>query len=265
MTPAAEDAFADFVADCGADCHRIPKACETYLMRYMARFPDEQNLLLLGLKAGLPDALLRHPGDESYDGFLSHMGEKFAHHVGVPIEHGKWTAGAWAFAVGRPVGWVQEDIEAANDTIKQAAYATPTERNPRLTQFLFTAIVVGGGFLGGFLATAFLPLVMMMVDSALESEYDAEKPKETTMLLLFVFVICMMVGLMSAAATWLGWWFGQGREYPWNGFAVAFGAAFTTTMILLFAFPLPVKPFVLFFAVFGATYKTAARGGRDIG
>jgi hypothetical protein len=238
VTAAAEDAFAEFVADCGTEAHAMPATCQTYLEQYMAQHPEERDLLLAGLQVGVPRHILKHDGGVGYDDHLSQIAEKFVGAAGIAPEEAKWAVGAWAYAVGRPVGW-----ECTKDDNLGRVY-TEAPRESLVAKSLITAIVVSGGFLG-----AIVPAVAFAVMFSFG---------HVGMFLLILLGTC----LWCAGAAWGGWWFGRGNEYPWGGFAVAFGAAFTTGCILVFVLSPLIKPFVLFSAVFGACYKTAARGGK---
>jgi hypothetical protein len=238
VTATAEDAFAEFVTDCGPEAHAMPATCQTYLEQYMANFPEERDLLLAGLQVGVPRHILKHDGGVGYDDYLSTIADKFVGAAGISADEAKWTVGAWAYAVGRPVG-----TEIVKDSDLGRMYSE-APKHDYVASYIITAIVVAGGFFGGFIPGCFYA-----------GFFSGGNPAAFGLILLGT---C----LWTSAAAYGGWWFGRGNEYPWGGFAVAFGAALSTGLILAFVLHPFIKPFVLFSAVFGAVYKTANRAGK---
>lgn len=255
MNAAAEDAFAEFVADCGNDAYAIPASCITYLNQYMVKFPAERDLLLAGLQVGVPRHIMKHDGGVGYDDHLSQIADKFVAAADITPAEAQWAVGAWAYAVGRPVGFVLEKDENLG-----RVYADDRPKSQAVANTIITAIVVSGGFFGGLFA-GFIFALFAAAGAAASSAASGYQPKAEDTVGL-VLMMTLGIALLCAGAAWGGWWFGHGSNAPWRGFAVSFGTSFTTILILIFVLSIFVKPFVLFGAVFGACYKTAARGGQ---
>jgi hypothetical protein len=263
MTEAAEAAVSEFAADCGADIFKMKNSCETYLQQYLRDHPVEQELMIAGLRVGIPDRIARVDDFAGYDDFLSELAVKFERAASTDAAAAKWTVGAWAFALGRPVGYVPE--EKRSDLGRVYDDPAPARFNGAVKTVMI-GIVMAGGFLGGTIALCLFPLIDLLVDF----NYDTlDKPEGEYSLPLFV--ICLLLGLVNgvlcALAALGGWLYGRGNEYPWNAFGVAFGASFPGFWLYMFVgicLPLPVKLILYWASIFLAVYKTAARGGRDL-
>jgi hypothetical protein len=264
FSPEAEDAFAEFAADCGREAYKTPSACETYLNQYLEKYPTELELLIAALRVGVPKRIAAQDARVGYDDFLSQLADKFAAAAHTDREAATWAVGAWAFAVGKPVGFVGGAADPTAGRVYEDAGPPPNER---LVRRAMAMIVTAGGFLGGAVGAALLPVLVMASDVAAAYHsrgthvMSAEMTQDVTVLL--VLGLMVGAGLIAALGAMAGWWMGQGEERPWATFGVAFGTALTTTMFLLFCLTPILKPVILFGAVFGATYKSAARGGRE--
>lgn len=264
IDPKAEEAFAEFIERCGTDSWKIPSSCETFLTQYLAKFPAELELLVAALRVGVAKRIAGQDARVGYDDFLSQLADKFATAAGTDREAATWVVGAWAFGVGKPVGYAPPEEKPA------AGRRYDPEGSPPDDKFVYrvmTLIVVGGGALGAAIGAACLPIILMATDVAVDHYKNGMYFRQSAMSdgATLLLVLAMMVGAAAVGAlgAWAGWYMGSGAENPWASFGVACGAAFTTTVLLVFFVTAVLKPVVLFGAVFGATFKSAARGGRE--
>ncbi|QEL21089.1 EscU/YscU/HrcU family type III secretion system export apparatus switch protein [Limnoglobus roseus] len=260
--------FFELIKDCGADVIRMPSSCRVYLGRYLANHPDEADLLVAVLQDGIPGRLMAYEA-VGYTDFLKAQTEEFA--AKHSPEDARWAVDTWAMALGRPRGfrYVAPDIDPAD------LYPDP-ERDKQHDNFVKAAMlfIVGlGGFFGTFMAVALIPIIMWsfefrlatinggMVDHMMEQEAANDYA-----IFLVAFIAAAGFGIVGAAGAVTGWLFAGGEEEPWATSAVASGTAFTCVFFCLFGMfmcclPPLVFPIIHIVCVFGATYKSAARGG----
>lgn len=262
MTPEAENAVAEFAADCGADIYQMTQSCETYLQQYLANFPAEQELMIAALRVGVPTRIAAHDARAGYDDFLSELGEKFAEAAHTDADAAKWTVGAWAFALGKPVGYVPPELRADGGRVYRDARP---DKYAAVGDALVTGIAVSGAFIGGFLAFALMPVLWLAVDVhfALMEDHLAEDEVKAHMPSMIVCTIAGLVnGVLATAAAYGGWRYGRGDSRPWQTFGATLGTSlFSAWMYMLIVFiPLPITFIFYYASIFMVTFKTAARG-----
>ncbi|MGL4421608.1 MAG: hypothetical protein ACRCZF_13150 [Gemmataceae bacterium] len=256
MTPEAEEAIAEFARDCGPDIWKMRQSCETYLHNYLVKFPVEHELMLAALTLGVPERIVRFGDSDGYDAFLGELAEKFEHAAHTDAEAAKWTVGAWAFSLGKPLGYVKVELE--NDGKVYAAALDP--KKVRLEQNLMTLIVIGGGGIGGICAVLTLPVLFLLVDLTHDG-VDYLNSELGVGLAIFLLMMALFDGVVAAFASFVGWYMGRGDRKPWASASAAFGTAFGTSMVLTMLGSLFLRPIFLFASVFTVVYKTSARGG----
>jgi hypothetical protein len=267
MSPEVDAAFAEFVHDCGRDIYKMPTSCELFLNQYLAKFDNERELLMAGLVTGVPRHILKHPGGIGYDDHLAVIAEKFVGATGLDLPTAQWVVKAWAFAVGQPVGYAPERQAGAGRVYVDPHQPKGDEGSLKV---FMASIVTAGGFLGGVLGGAMLPLVLMAVEVATEYHtrggpmnqgFSSGVRSSAAVTVMVVVVAMVVVGGASGLGALAGWVLGRGEEHPWATFGVAFGTALATNLVVMFCLgPILGAP-VQFFCVFGAVYRSAARGG----
>lgn len=264
--------FFELIKDCGTDLIRMPSSCRIYLNRYLAHHPDEADLLAAVLLAGVPNRLLAYEATSGYTDFLNAQIEEFVQTSHLTPPDAKWAVDTWATALGRPRGF-----KYVPPVVDPAEFYPDPEKDKKYDNFVKAAmlfIVAAGGFFGTFMAVALMPVIawafevqviaqggMMFGGDLLEEQRDNQLG-----IFLIAFVAAAGFGVVGAAAAIMGWLFAGGEEEPWATAAVASGTAFTSVFACIFALflccvPPLFFPFIHIFCVFGATYKSAARGG----
>jgi hypothetical protein len=248
----------------GADIIAMPASCAVYLNRYLANTPAECELLVRALHRGVPRDLNAYTNEDGYDDFVDAVIDQLAQQQSWPREDAQWAVEAWAEALGRPRGFVYEppaEIQKYHDVVVNRTHE-------KLAQGAMLAIVGGGAFLGGFLATAIVPIFMWALDgerfSISSGEHGANELKKELDLAYWigVFIVAGIVGLIGAVASIVGWVLAGGDERPWATASVAFGTALAMVFIAGFGpFPGLVRPIAFFVSIFTASYKCSARGG----
>ncbi len=262
----ARQLFFELIKDCGVDVIRMPSSCRIYLNRYLANYPAEADLLVAVLQAGVPTRLVAYE-QIGYTEFLKGQTEDFATAANVPLDDARWAVDTWADSLGRPRGfqYVAPQYDPA-DLYPDPEAATQHDHFVKAAMLFIVGL---GGFFGTFMAVALVPVIMWSFDFriALVAEQFAERDAdgEWTMFLV-AFIAAAGFGIVGAAAAVTGWLFAGGEEQPWSTAAVASGTAFSSVFFCLFAMftccvPPLAFPIMHFVAVFGATYKSAARGG----
>lgn len=267
----AQRLFFELIKDCGTDLIRMPSSCRIYLNRYLANYPDEADVLAAVLLAGIPNRLMAYEAPSGYTDFLNAQLDEFAKTTHVSAPDAKWAVEAWAKAIGRPRGYryVAPDVDPAD-------YYPDPEKDKKYDNFVkaaMTFIVASGGFFGTFMAVALMPIIAwafevsviaqggMIGGDLLEEQRDNQYG-----IFLIAFIAAAGFGIVGAAAAIMGWLFAGGEEEPWATAAVASGTAFTSVFACIFAMfmccvPPLFFPLIHIVCVFGATYKSAARGG----
>jgi hypothetical protein len=272
MRPEARDLFLEMARDCGPSIFRMQASCEMYLAQYLPDFPDERGVLAAALRRGVPDAVLQFEEATGYDDHLAVLGQKLATSAELDPDAARWAVEAWAAALGRPAGgYVPPKPVRVGDG---RFYPDDDPDSPTLravASTAMTAIVGGSAFAGGLIATMLIPILMWAVDLSsvflqdLHARAGGKGAAQADELLLFLIFLALGfgVGLLGAGAAVGAWLFAGGNERPWATGSVAFGTAFVMVFIAGFVpfIVLPAKPIVFFCSVFGAAYKSAARGG----
>lgn len=263
--------FFELIRDCGVDVIRMPSSCRVYLNRYLAAQPDEADLLVAVLTDGIPGRLMAYELADGYTDYLKAQTAEFAAAAKVSADDARWAVDTWAEALGRPRGYryVAPRVNPAD------LYPDP-ERDQRYDGLVKAAMmfIVGlGGFFGTFVGIALVPVIMwafdfrlaMMAEHVVDHLADHD-PDGGWTIVLIAFIAAAGFGLVGSAAAVTGWLFAGGEEEPWATAAVASGTAFTSVFFCLFAMfmccvPPLAFPIIHVVCVFGATYKSAARGG----
>ncbi|OWK34494.1 hypothetical protein [Fimbriiglobus ruber] len=173
-------------------------------------------------------------------------------------EGATWAVEAWAHAIGRPPGYRPKARRIDPKPAGQPA-------RHRALRWVMGLIAAAGGGLGGFLGAGAFFMVMFLAGIAVDAGFGI-KHKGSKDLALFIFLTVIMLagGIVAAPAAFLGWMMGRGDEKPWSGFAAAFGSAAGTAAISYYVFgPTIISIVGIAMSTFGATYRTASRGGND--
>jgi hypothetical protein len=229
--------------------------CEFQIKQALADFPEERTALVEALKRGVPDQIVAAAGKDGYDQFLKAAGEKFAAASGLP--NGVWAVERWAEALGKGQGYVAPPPVAP--VVKSSAKLR-AERDA--VDQVATLIVTAGGGLGGFLGCGGVHLFLHLVFTGDAKTADGKAALfGGTLVILFFMCIGIVPGALAALG---GWKFGRGSGNPWPATVAAFGAAFGMGTLISFVPCLALfTPVVIAFAVFGATFSAATRGGFD--
>jgi hypothetical protein len=263
MQDTAREYFCQMIRECGEDIAKMRSSFEMYIQQYLQDFPDERQLLVDALKVGIAEKIIQHAGEPKFGEYLEKLVPRFAEAAQRGMDEAQWAVTTWSIALNRTADYVKEpviDRFYADDHIDIAK----VQSKEAVAQTAMTVIVTAGGILGAVIAAMIFPLAMYAAGfsddfhtgGSTTNQYRG--PDATTVFL----VIGVIAGSVSGTAAFCGWWLGKGAEDPWASFGVACGTAFTMFMIVMFApFGTIAKPIVLFCSVFGATYKSAARGG----
>jgi hypothetical protein len=267
MQDRARQIFVEMIRDCGEDIVRMQSSFEMYLNQYLVDYPEEKLLLLDAFKVGIPQKIYQHAGEKNYDRYLQKLGPRFAETARRTEDDCAWGVETWAIALNRTADYVAK-TEA--DRIYPEDVAAVTQISPTkqaATNVAMAAIVCSGGFLGGLFAMllvlAMLPGLLGMLlggGSGANAEAGSQLARSAWYM---VIAFAVANGVLATLPTAAAWYLGRGAENPWASFGVAMGAAFTSFFMCLFVpiIPLPAKVIAYVAMIFGATYKSAARGG----
>ena len=268
MRPEAFDTFIEMVRDCGTGIVQMPASCEMYLSQYLSSFDAERKMLLTALRKDVPLSIVQYNQRDGYDDHLDYLTKKLVKESECDADDARWAVTAWAEALDRPAGY---EIEQAVDPRR---LRDEQERNPvsgfkdKAVKTAMVTIVGAGGFLGGFVAVALVPIMLWSIGADVfvnggdgASLFD-KKNSDVQYFLAFLLlaVVAGITGSLGAIGAWL---FAGGNENPWATFNVACGTAFVMVFLVTFMplIPFLFKPIVYLCSVFGTTYKSAARGG----
>lgn len=260
--PLNEDAIDTLIRSCkinGKDMYKL-SACEYLLQRDLSAFPVELELIVAALRVGVPKRLEQWPGGGKPEDYLEQLADQFAQSAHTDREAALFAVHAWAEAMD----FAPEHNPAPLPNDGRIYEEPPDPREDRLARQIMAAIVSVGGFLGGAFGAGIVPILMLAVDIAYDLNVDRDGQQRQMNLIWFVLILMVVGGVLGGLAALAGWHYGRGDCYPWATFAVAFGSACSSILIVLFVpcIPLLLQPVVYFGMVFGATFRSAARGGR---
>ena len=268
MRPEAFETFIEMVRDCGTGIVQMPASCEMYLSQYLSSFDAERKMLLTALRKNVPLAIVQYDQKDGYDDHLDYLTQKLAKESECDAGDARWAVTAWAEALDRPAGY---EIEQAIDPRK---LREELERNPesgfkdKAVKTAMVTIVGAGGFLGGFVAVALVPIMLWAsgVDVIVNGGEDTglfDKKSTNVEYFLAFLMLAVAAGITGSLGAIGAWLFAGGNENPWATFNVACGTAFVMVFLVTFMplIPFLFKPIVYLCSVFGTTYKSVARGG----
>ncbi len=268
MQPEAFDTFIEMVRDCGTGIVQMPASCEMYLAQYLSSFDAERKMLLTALRKNVPNAIVQYDQKDGYDDHLDYLTAKLVKESECDAGDARWAVEAWAEALDRPAGY---EIEQAIDPRK---LREEQEQNPesgfksKAVKTAMITIVGAGGFLGGFVAVALLPVLVWasgaeVVMNGGEDTGMFDKKSTNVQFFLACLLLAVGAGIVGSLGAIGAWLFAGGNENPWATFNVACGTAFVMVFIVTMMplIPALLKPIFYVCSVFGTTYKSAARGG----
>ena len=231
------------------------------MKRHLAAFPKERDLLSRALHGGVPEAVAKHAAD------LPRRTADFAAATGVPADEALWAVHAWAATVGPSAAPVPV-LKVRRRRSNAVAVSALAERR------IMAGIAALGGMLGGGVGNGALLLLMdfgtgggvkyRVTRDGVPGDWSDGGGSTALVMALMVALSVGLGALLGGAGAALGWWMGRGDERPWAGFRAAWGAGMGTGCLFLFITgPGPITAVIIAVATFGATYTTAARGGRS--
>ncbi len=253
--PAARKAFFALIRENGKTFHKMTMMCEIQIKQKLSEFPEEQKALVEALRRGIPDKVIELASKDGYDDALKALGEKFSKETG--LANGSWAVERWAEGVGRAPGYVAPPPVAP--VVERSPTVVSAEKAALARAGML--IVTAAGALGGFLGNGGVLLFLHLVNTG-----DAKTPEGQagliggTVVLLFLMCFGSIPGALAAFG---GWKMGNGGGNPWPTAMAAFGAAFGSGTLFIFGCGIFVAPIAIAFSTFGATFKSAARGGYD--
>lgn len=261
MNDQAREALGQVIRTYGPSICNIPRSCEMFIRQACGAYPDESRALIEALRTGVTtDLVAYNPSDRPWDEFSGNLRQRLQG-AGLAETQGDWAVDAWAKVLGRhPENFVPTPAP------KPLVYPSdkPPQTDARI-KVIMAAIVALGGGIGGFAGSTMVPAAVLLTSAATDMPLYREMNFRANEVWLAVTIILTILGsfgfIGGAVGGCGGWLFGRGENGHWNAFLTALGGAFVSSALGSYFCGIFGSSIGAFAGAFGASMKTASRGG----